>query len=321
MRAPPARGFTLMELMVALSIGLVVMAGATSAIVSITRSTVQTRQQSRADIEAKLLIDWVASALQEVGGGSVRPNMAIRIEDDCASETVVVEGLGTVTLPDCDESDRLNYLILDDSAPQCESNTTPGANIFFNSTSECCQAGNTDLDGRTVLVVDDDGDWTTRFCSNQNITGCHCTFPSGLSAYNPPGGGLDPPVVVTRGSSATVYMDPADHVLKMLVDSDGDGDVELRELAPNIYDFQATLLWDTDSDGSPETASVSTPAGAQPNTLRMARIGLVVGVPVPSKTTPTRGQVLNGPTRTADRGLMMRSVVVTTGLRNLYVFY
>ncbi len=317
-----ARGFTLMELMVAMSIGLVVVAGATTAIVSITRSTVQTRQQSKADIEAKLLVDWIGAQMQQVGGGSVRPQMALEIEDDCATTTFTLEGSGTMTLPDCDGSDRLNFLLIDGDAPQCEITSFAGTTAQMDAAEACC-TGTAFLQDVSVIIVDSSGNWETRLCTNHNTSSCHCVFPAGQSAYNPPGGAFtatDEPYLV-QGSSATIYLDPADHILKMMVDTDHDGTMEVKELAPHVYDFQATLLWDTDNNGTPETESVDVPSGGNASMLRMIRIGLVVGVPVPSRTTPTGGQVLNGPARSASSGLLMRSVVATTGLRNLYVFY
>ena len=118
----PAAGFSLIELMVAMAISGIVVASATSAMLMIFRATSRAEQQADADENAKLLLDHLLGKVQQVGGGSVRPSMAIRIDDNCTTTLEV----GDTTLPACDESDRIHFLEIDDSIPECTITTFNG---------------------------------------------------------------------------------------------------------------------------------------------------------------------------------------------------
>ena len=81
------RAFTLLELMVATTIALLVVSAATSAIFLIVRSLNQSGQSSAADSEAQIIAEYLVSQLQGVGGGAVRPWMAVVIDNNNGSDS------------------------------------------------------------------------------------------------------------------------------------------------------------------------------------------------------------------------------------------
>lgn len=332
-KSPRARGFTLIELMVAMAIGAVIAAGATSAMVMILRSTVRVEKQAEVDEDAKILLEALLGELQQVGGGSLRPYHSIFMENDCASDTTV----GSVTMPACNGSDRLHFLIIEDGAPQCEITGSAGNLLRYSNTSDCCDptganAGN--LAGRNIVAIRPaGGGWEARHCHNQtqnpNAGGggnCRCNFPPGQSQYNPPNPDNDPLIggTMTIGRSASIYLDTATHTLKMLTDRGDDGDLEEYELAPDVYSFQVELGFDTDGDGNVDQwATAYDVAGSMRSQLRMIRIGLIVGTSVPSRERAQYEQVMGGAAVYVgpDDGILLRTVVGSTSLRNLFLFY
>jgi hypothetical protein len=80
------RAFSMLEVMVATTLSIVVIAAATTAIIVIIRSLNQTGQSSSADTEAQLVSEYLVAQLQSVGGGAVRPWMAVVIENNSGVE-------------------------------------------------------------------------------------------------------------------------------------------------------------------------------------------------------------------------------------------
>lgn len=80
------RAFSMLEVMVATTLSIVVIAAATTAIIVIIRSLNQTGQSSSADTEAQLVSEYLVAQLQGIGGGAVRPWMAVVIENNRGAE-------------------------------------------------------------------------------------------------------------------------------------------------------------------------------------------------------------------------------------------
>lgn len=76
------RAFSLLELMVATTMAIVVVTAATIAIFIIIRALNQSGQSSAADNEAQLVSEYLVSQLQGIGGGAVRPWMAVVIDNN-----------------------------------------------------------------------------------------------------------------------------------------------------------------------------------------------------------------------------------------------
>ena len=313
----------MIELVVAMAIAAIIAAAATHSMVMIGRSTTRMEQQSKVDEDAKILLDYVLGEVQGIGGDSVRPQMVISIDDNCSTPLTI----GALTLPACqNNSDRLHFVMIDDTAAQCGIVGTPGVNATMEMTSACCNGGGDiqSFQNRVVTIIAANGHWQNKLCSNHTSTPgvCKCTMPPGLSGYN-----NSPPTtpdwtggVITLGKAITYYLE--DNVLKAATDWDGDGAVDVVDIAPDVYDFQVEMLFDVDGDGRPEVETtvfddVASPASA----LRMLRLGMIVGAPVTSKPSTNTVQVLSGQPLTEPDGVILRPVVGTTSFRNLFLFY
>jgi hypothetical protein len=83
-------GFTLLELLVATTIAIIVVGAATMTILLLLRTLTRTGQSSTADAEAQLVHEFLATQLQGIGGGAVRPWMAFALENNAAGGSDVV---------------------------------------------------------------------------------------------------------------------------------------------------------------------------------------------------------------------------------------
>jgi prepilin-type N-terminal cleavage/methylation domain-containing protein len=322
-----ARAFTLMEVMLALSVGAIIAAGATFGMVTVFKSTVQLEKQAQVDQDAKLILDAVLGQVQQIGGGVFRPHTMISIDDNAGAACATAATFGANSVPACGGSDRLHFVVLDDTAPQCTINSLSGTSLVFDGapTSTCCTA--TSFSGAGLILVDEEsGQWRTRTCDTYNSgASCDCVLDSTPVSYEPPGSAVDADFdIVSGGYVASVYLDRTNKVLMMIADRDGDGTPERYKLAPNVWDFQVEYGFDVDNNGEVDTRqpSFTTPTAiADRETQRLVTIGLVVGARVSSKTTATAAQVLNGDEVSEPSRYLLRSVVGSTSLRNLYLFY
>lgn len=76
------RAFTLLEVMVASTMALIVISAGVSSALLLTRTMNRTGQSSAMVTEVKLLSEFLVAQLQGVGGGAVRPWMAIVIDNN-----------------------------------------------------------------------------------------------------------------------------------------------------------------------------------------------------------------------------------------------
>lgn len=77
-----ARGFTLLEVMVASAMALAIVAAATSSVMMIVRSLNKTGNSNAAIAEAQLLSEFLVAQLQGIGGGPVRPWMVTVVQNN-----------------------------------------------------------------------------------------------------------------------------------------------------------------------------------------------------------------------------------------------
>lgn len=117
------RGFSVLELSISLAIAGIVVAAAASSGVVITRILKLDGKKSTADSDSRRLVDFVLSNLQSVGGGPVRPWMAIWHEQgdhDQGDGTEPSGGcLGRNGLPPCGTSDRITLIDVDPARGAC----------------------------------------------------------------------------------------------------------------------------------------------------------------------------------------------------------
>lgn len=77
-----ARGFTLLEVMVASALALAIVAAATSSVLMIVRTLNRTGQSNAAVSELQLLSEFLVAQLQGIGGGPVRPWMVTVVQNN-----------------------------------------------------------------------------------------------------------------------------------------------------------------------------------------------------------------------------------------------
>lgn len=335
------RGFTMIEMLVALAISGVVAAAAIMAFVSLARATRRIEQQAHADDEVKVLTDVIMTRVQQAGGGQLRPWMVLEVDDNQGLACQTPLTLGAVTLPACDlsgsNSDRLHVVIGAD-ATQCTINTVvPSTNAITQArspTASCC-VNATDFDDRSLVLVGADGSlaagqWTTSFCTHVDPGNCACNTTPALNGYASPlvQAGTVPNLldggVMMPGTTLTYFLDHTTGILSYVSDEDNDGVVEVSELADHVADFQVQLGFDTDGDQVADLYSNGYPTGAGAparSQLRSIRLGIMIAAPVPTRDTPSSATLLNGGAITHARGVYLRKVQTTATLRNLDLFF
>lgn len=80
-RGRPHRGFSLIEVAVAGAIASVVGLAAISTFAILARQMTRLQAEAGVNDEAKTIVDALVGELQGVGGGQVRPWMALRVDD------------------------------------------------------------------------------------------------------------------------------------------------------------------------------------------------------------------------------------------------
>ena len=209
------RGFSVLELSIAMAIAGVVVAAAASSAVMVTRVLKLDAKKSAADQDTRRLVDFVLSKMQAVGGGPVRPWMALRLEETAGA-------------------DRLTLIDVDDSRRSCEIDAITTSTISFKAICRddpqpanfdacinvaCCydwdgvpETGTpaTQYEGETVMLVKGRTQWVARKIGSQTagpatppsaVSGCTMSLES-VAAYNPLGSWVDSPV--SRGGITQV---------------------------------------------------------------------------------------------------------------------
>lgn len=264
------RGFSLIEMMAALVIAAVIVAGATGAVMTINRIVVDTSRRAVALDEAKRLEEYLTVLAQGAGGGAVRPHAALLVENAGGDEPPAVPpstgGMGCREidgLPDCDAADqgadRLTVMTLVAGFPACAVTGVTGVNLNVGAgASSCCledATGGLDAwDGRQALIVGS-ANVASVVLNSPNSSGPNCK----TNAPPGQGSGLLPAALAAVGYPATMvvveartlFVDRASHEMKFWTDANGNGDADDDELTvvhDGVYDLQVALGF----DGLPE---------------------------------------------------------------------
>lgn len=332
-RAPS--GFSLLELMVALSISGLVITVATSAVLSIQRSIASTRASAQVDEEAKMLAEHLVSVTRNVGGSLLRPWNAIEVENDCAA----ADGF-----PDCDGSDRLTLIDYDPEVGNCALIAKSGSKLLVESVdtdgdliADTCCLDTLDLalwQDRSAQIIDKTGVWErVKLKKKGAVDGHACAIEFSVKKKK-----LEALVGARLAATTerTYYLRRDMHTLHEYVDTN-QNDVldpeETRVVADQVYDLQVALGYDTDNDGQVRDTNGTddewqfnapgsdTPAGWSERNLRMIAVGVVVGNRVPTSpgTTLPSLRVLDGAPVSAPRTLL-RSSLARVYFRNNYIF-
>ncbi|MDP2342532.1 MAG: prepilin-type N-terminal cleavage/methylation domain-containing protein [Deltaproteobacteria bacterium] len=331
------RGFTLLELMVAMAIATIIGAAAVGAGMLLNRVMVDTRKRAVLWDEAKRLEEAMLSQLQEAGGDPLRPHEAILVENNCGAR----DGM-----PSCDGADRITITRSRIGLPPCKVSGTSGANLDVDAVSGVCclfmaadgsPLATSPWEQRAALLLRADG--TLVSLNLHNATNGTCKVNA------PPGQGNPNPKLLSAGTlvaveAVTIYPSPqgstGEYQLVQWIDGPiggvvGNGTVDPSEIlliADHVYDFQVALGYDGNPENgeSIDVASTSdewlgNAAGDALNPvisldqLRMIGIGIAVGVP---SGRTIGAQLLDGPVRTRP-GIYMATTRGSVMMRNLNI--
>jgi prepilin-type N-terminal cleavage/methylation domain-containing protein len=368
MQARP-RAFNLIEVAVASAIAGIVAAAAVSSFAILNRQLVRLQAESGASDDAKTLVDFLVTDLQAVGGGSVRPWMALWVEDGGDGATAARDAnFGQVA----HSSDRVTYALVVPDSRSCPITAMTNSEIFTTgNAATCCffQLGNTDRAGyddggdmkmHTVIVKGGASRQVSLEALNNPATGpttCSMKWkPGPLAGIDNKDGDdeLDPvdgdaasvpnSAFVGGGVSAvllsTIFLDEATHELMAFEErrafNGTDVNVEADErkrIAGNVFDLQVQLGYDGNpADGRLVDASSVTdewlynatsdalPASVSIDDLRMAAVGVVVGVNVKDSAYRSGAKVIGGNLKN-NAGFHMRGGMGKAALRNVFVFF
>ncbi len=317
------RGFTLIELVVAMGVGALAVSLSVQAVMSViaTMRTQEIRQE--ADDDAKMLADFMVGSLQGVGGGSVRPWALLNITNSTTA------------------SDSLTFFVPDPTIPECGVTGTSGVNLDI-ATGPCCLTAA--WDNRPFVYLSADGSGFLNLRATAVNTG-----PCNLQAN--PGQGANPtpnaanlaalaPGVVATGRVHKYFRDNATRTLRLWQDTNNDlveDAGEITVLADRVFDLQFSLGYDVISptDGVVTDASSTADewlfnaaadawnggglAGVAHNNLRMIWVAVTVGVPAAHGGRDKVAGNLDGPQIVAP-GFHLRSVSGKAYMRNIFFF-
>jgi type II secretory pathway pseudopilin PulG len=347
----------MLEVMCALGIAGIISSAATIATISIYRSAIQLEQQSFAHEEAKMIVDALTTAVLQVGGGKIRPWNAV--DTGCWVNASTPTG-------DCNTRGGTHLTFIDAdlvTADACSiASVTPATgnptkvNVTPYADGTCCVSPTSGYPAAGIDVVlapsnSTGGGWEAKRCvplTGSGAANCGCT----LTDLTGVGAAVMPAVSgVTRtwaggtlavGQSIRYELFPAgSQVLTERRDFDGDGSVERRTVSDRVFDLRVQFGFDAvPEDGVLDQVSGSAawypyldastlPANPRvPATMRMARVGIVVGATVPPGTgnlqTTLFGTTVTDPTDTTTpkkNKTFLRPAESAVTMRNLLVFY
>jgi prepilin-type N-terminal cleavage/methylation domain-containing protein len=315
------RGFSLIELMVAMAIAGITISIAVFALAQINKTSKQVRTNAYLDKEAQMLIEYIIADAQGAGGGSLRPGGAVTVVNGTAGA-----------------SDRVTVKVLDPSVPECLISGWTGNHAEFDDAGACCADNWTP--GTTMTLVSPTGDLSmTLTVPTTPIPSCRLGF---IPAAHPEISSTADLWAKFDGGSGMVvrersyYLDAATRELR-LDDFDLTGAARTRLIAEDVYDFQVALGFDVpnpDRDNSVTNTNSTTDewlfnatgdamtaaplsAGSLED-LRRVTFALTVGLPRtdwPGNTV----QHLDGATLNI-AGTQLRGVESTATFRNLFIF-
>ena len=335
------KGFSLMEVMVAMVIASLVVTAGTASVIAIMKSTKATTQRSSIDEESKMLMDYLVTRTQTVGGGSVRPWNGLWVENNCAARN---------GLPDCNGSDRLSVVMpdLDNECLVTNGAVSPADTLTIDSSLGTCCIDATFENKAAILVKDDGRSFRQVWLDNFNPGSCTIDYDQGSSQLST--FGVDPGdwnnAALYLAQVTTYFLDETN--LRIYRDSDGDGTyepnlldsttgvpLETGELMVDIYDLQFALgldnnpedgnIIDTDSNSDEWTYNAAGEVydvTTDGSSLRFLSIGFMIGVPVRDQP-PNQLRIFDGPVRTqyqAD-GIYLHPATSKAYLRNLLLFF
>jgi prepilin-type N-terminal cleavage/methylation domain-containing protein len=193
------RGFSILELSISLAIAGIVVAAAASSGVVVTRILKLDGKKSTADQDARRLVDFVLGNLQSVGGGQVRPWMAMWHEQGGTTPDGGCPARNG--LPPCGTSDRITLVDIDPARAACTvvDVASDGLSVEFSrpggGTNPCCYAWEgipsdptvpDQYNGQPLMFVSGRSNWSLRIATNE-VDETNCEYglqPSTVSHFS-----------------------------------------------------------------------------------------------------------------------------------------
>jgi prepilin-type N-terminal cleavage/methylation domain-containing protein len=334
------RGFTLIELVVAMALAVIVGAVAVQTGTLISAALDRQKKLAPAEIDTRLLEDFLFEEVQEAGGGLVRPWSAVVVDDNCVA---------SAGLPACAGGDRVRVFTPHPTASTCtitakSATTLTSTAIDTNgdgSVDACCPAVNGMAN--TVVAVTDPND-TLKIeyyhAGAAATSTASCTLAlqnSGVAVAGMPLSTLASyaSAQLSTGTVAIYAVDTATHELRRFEDTNHDNTWSASEsstIAPRVFDLQAALGYDgAPADGVISDAASTTdewvgnvaadtlPTGALGNQLRLVRFGVVVGTPLSGNAAQSI-RLLNRPTGVGAANFFVKGAIASAYLRNVFIF-
>lgn len=338
------RAFSLIEVAVASAIAGMIAAAAVASFAMINRQLVRMQSESLASDHAKSLVDLLVSDLQGVGGGPIRPWMAVWVEDGNAPD---VDGRNAAFAPPAPpvRPDRITFATLVPDSPTCTITAHAGATLTASvgAGGGCCL--------QDLLTAGALGDGTNAHAfmilgdQHRQVTldppapsACTATVSNGPMAAvdNPPPGGNFTGGVIVAARVKTLYV-TAGRELRLYEERSPGGTLGINagesfRLAGNVADLQVQLGYDRDADGRLVDTSndgdewlynqdaVEDPTAFEREALRMIGVGVVVALPLTDPDYRSSAQIVGGPRIDGVR-LHLRGAMGKAALRNLFVFF
>jgi prepilin-type N-terminal cleavage/methylation domain-containing protein len=351
------RGFSLIEVAVASAMAGIIGVAAIAAFAGLNRQLVRLQSESVASDNAKSLVDLAVTDLQGVGGGPIRPWMALWVENGADSASTrpaaaTAAALRTARfLPPPPATgvlpDRVTFASLIAEAPSCEVTSIDPTTVASTGIGPACclrnlvAAGNIKgRPGRAHAYAIDGADHRQISLSSVDAAACTAIWEAGpLAPIDDNPGNLAALVggTIVAADIKTIFLG-RNHDLLVFGEKDGfnGGNVvllpgEVSRIASDIYDFQVQVGYDSDQNGrivdtgttTDEwlfNATGDTPASFDPEAIRMIAIGVIVGVPLTDPDYISSAQVVGGNLITASR-LHLRGAMGKAALRNLFIFF
>ena len=350
------RGFSLIEVAVASAMAGIIGVAAIAAFAALNQQLVRLQSESVASDNAKSLVDLAVTDLQGVGGGPIRPWMALWVENgaDAASTRPAASTAAALRTPGFlpppvgsgVRPDRVTFASLIAEAPSCEITAIDATTVSSTGIGPACCLGNLVAKGnikgrpnRAHAYAINGANHRQISLSAVDTAACVATWaPGPLSPVDIPG--LLPGFVngaLVAADISTIFL-AASHDLMVFTEKDdfNGGDVtltlgEVTRIASDVYDFQVQVGYDGDQDGRIVDTGTSTdewlfnaagddPASFNPEAVRMVAVGVIVGVPLTDPGYRSSAQVVGGTVVSASR-LHLRGAMGKAALRNLFIFF
>lgn len=305
------RGYSLIEVMIAVGLSSFLLFIAMSQSVSMTQTQFQYISRSNLAQDALTITNYFGHEFGEIGGASVRPWMSAYLENNCA-----LRG----PFPDCDGSDRLTLTSSVIPAQECFVTANPSSNVLTVAMSAgvCCL--NPAMLNQNFMITQGLF-YSEVFASSIDTLACSMTFAPGQAS---PNDALPPSPVdwsggtITMVTVKTIYWDSSLKQVKQYSDFNNNAQIdpgEMNILADQVLDIQFSLGLDINGDSNLiDTASntdnylfnspgenwgVGTFLNANINELKILEVALITGTPISYGGVPLAKtlQILDGPVR------------------------